>query len=41
MHFTSEELIAITAVAYAIKPFGWCLHEIIKRLLNRNEIPSS
>lgn len=25
MHFTSEELIAITAVANAVKPFGWCL----------------
>lgn len=41
MHFTSEELIAITAVAYAIEPFGWCLHAIIKHLLNKNGIPSS
>lgn len=41
MHFTSEELIAITAVASAIQPFGWCLLVIIKRLLNENEIPSS
>lgn len=29
MSFTSEELIAITAVAYAAKPYGWCLLTLI------------
>lgn len=41
MHFTSEELIAIKAVASAITPFGWCLYVIIKRLLNKNETSAS
>ncbi len=29
MSFTSDELIAITAVANAAEPYGWCLLTVI------------